>query len=435
MRLLRRLKEFFTVGIWNRELRSSPVPVRAVFYLLRAVALVVRGLTSHRLSVWASSLTYFTLISVVPFLALIVGVGARLGVPGKIVDRFVADIPDQYVSLVTDAAQAFENIDFRTVGLVSLVLLVYAAVKVLLRIESAFNEVWGVERTRGTLRRLGIYAAVVIFAPALLFAGMVLTATILSSDFMLWVMKWSWARSFQTLVVRFLPLLSTWIALTLLYWLVPYTKVKLRAALVGALLGAFLSQVAQQIFFQAGIGLARLGVVYGAFAAIPIFLAWVYFNWVLIMLGVEITYGAQHAREWFRGGEEEEPETGPRAQDIALRVALWLGTTPGGHDVDAIASALGVPARLVNRLLGILADEGVLATEPESEIYRLAREPGDILAEAVLTPFRAESDLSGVGPDEPAAIPSVVRALRERARAPYQITLADLYREAGPGGR
>lgn len=426
----RRIRTYFARDIWELDLSGSPVHVRVGFYILRALALVFRGLTSHRHSVWASSLTYMTLIGLVPFVALVTGIGAQLGVPGRIVRSFTGEMPEAQRQLLEDAAARFEGMEFRLAGLLSILLLVFAAVQVLLRIEKAFNEIWGVEKRRGAFLRTVVYVSVVIFAPALLFGAIMLTGAVLSTGLVDWLLTVPGFAPVFGILLRLLPLLATCLALSLLYWLLPYAVVRFRAALIGGITAGLFSHVGQLVFFRAQIGAARLGEIYGAFAAIPIFLVWVYVNWILILLGMEITYGAQHAKTWFFPVvDEEDVRPGPQLQDSALRVVLWLAGRSGPRDAEAVGEALEMPARVVNRILETLETEGVLVeSESREEHYALARPPEEILAAEVTAPFRGDEAEARAGPEEAPTAAAAVNDLRDRSRAAYRVPISELRR-------
>jgi membrane protein len=427
MKWLKRVRDYLTRDLWVRDVSDASRVTQSLFYLLRTVALAVRGVFSDRVSVWASSLTYTTLIAMVPFLALVAGIGAKLGVPGELVARFTGEIPDQQRELLEGAAAAFENADFRALGIFSVLLLVYTAVRAVFRIERAMNAIWGVKRPRRIWKRAAVNLAVVVITPVLAIGGIALTASLLSTKFVDWVMQFELTQQAIGFLIPLLPYFAVWIALTLLYWLMPNTRVNFTAALVGAIVAGTLLQLSQKGFFQAQLGLSRMNLVFGAFTAIPIFLIWVYVSWIVVLFGTEISYGVQHAKIYVLDDAEEEP--GRReVEDAALRVALFLADR---HDQgkpwhpDEIAEEIGTPARIANLVLGGLSEERIVK-ESGSERYRLARPPTEITAADVLLSLRGQPSSPFVGRDVPAGALDAVRRVRERSREALQVSLTEM---------
>lgn len=392
MQLLQRAKRLVTRDIWVADVSKYTWWHRSLVLVLRALALAIRGVTRHDLSIWASSLTYITLISLVPFLALVVGLGTQLGVPDKALDSFSEQLQESQFTFLQDALESFKKMDLKALGIIAVIVLLWAMVKVMTRIERAFNEVWGVERGRSLARRLSNYISVAVIAPLLVLGAMTLTASMMSSAVAERVESIPAGGWLLETAIRILPYASNFIALTLLYWLMPNTKVNLLSAFVGAVFAAVLWQVAQKVFFSAQVGISSMGLVYGAFAALPIFLMWVYFSWMIALLGAEISYSVQHAGAY--SYERLDAGISPASlEKTALRIAVLLAdrfeTGKGPVEADDIAKSLGVPARLTNQLLGRLDKRGIVAVL-ESGGYQMADSPRRVTAKDVILSMRSD---------------------------------------------
>jgi len=434
-----RLREFLLRDIWTLDLARASTPRRAIVHALRALVLLVEGLLNDRVSVWASSLTYITLISVVPFLALCIAVGARLGVPGKVVQLLVDRIPPKEYEVISGIASSFEKVPLRTVGVLSVFLLILAATKGLASMETAFNAIWGVERGRGVWRRFADYLAVAIVGPVLLLCAMGLTASLLSSSVILRLGQLPVAGDAIWLALRFVPYLALWVAFTLLYLLLPNTDVKFLPALAGALVAGTVWQLAQWTYFRLELGLSRYNLVYGAFAAIPVFLVWVYVSWMIVLVGAEVSYAVQTAKTYGFERKRLTPSV-ECLEETALRISLLLAYEfergNGPLSPEAIAQDIRAPLRIVRHVLCVLAERGIVS-RLESRAYQIAKPARLITAADVLAAVRQHGDhFSATATAEsagslPAGCTQLIRDLRTESFRTSAVPLSELLARAG----
>jgi len=430
MKWLRKLRDYLTRDLWAVDLSHSPPLMRAAFYLLRTVLLAVRGVLTDRVSIWASSLTYMSLIALLPFIALVMGLGAKLGVPMKLVETFTGELPPATQEVLTKLASGFETVDFRAVGIISIALIAFAALRVLIRIEAAFNDVWGVKRGRRPLKKYLVYSAVVLLAPPLVFGALIATGAVLASDFVNEVTTYSATKAALEVIVPLVPWLGIWLALALLYWLMPATKVRFVPALGGAVVAGSAIQMAQRGLLMAQVGAYQQGWVFGSLAVIPILLVWIYFTWIVVMYGAELSYGIQHAGSYlFLYEGDEDAATPAEIEETALRVALYLADRAngknGGLDDGQIAEALGAPPRRVSQVL-----DGLTAARVTKRVgaarFRLAKAPTEVTIAAVMRPFRGESRASVAVRDVPEGVHAAIERIRAMVSEPLELTLADV---------
>jgi membrane protein len=428
MNLIARVRTYLTRDIWTADLADCPRPRRVLTQILRAVFLAARGIERHKLSIWAASLTYITLISVVPFLALVIGLGTQLGVPDKALDSLTDQLPEAQLEFLTTTLESFKKMDLKAIGIVAVCVLLWAMVKVLTRVEDAFNHVWGVERGRSLARRITNYVFVAVVAPLLLLSAMTLTASLMSSAVVKHVEDLPGGGWFLDALIGLTPYLATFVALALLYWLMPNTKVRIGSAVVGAVTAAILWQLTQRLYFHAQVGISSLGLVYGAFAALPILLLWIHVSWLIALLGAEISYGVQHAGAY--ASERLDATLSPAsAEKTALRITVYLAhrfeSGEGAAESDEISVALGIPARLTNRLLTLLAQVKIVASL-EGGGFQMAGSPRRITARDVVLALRSEGEALPVRADVPPGTVKRLDALSANAAKALDRPLAEL---------
>ncbi|MEN8150545.1 MAG: YihY/virulence factor BrkB family protein [Planctomycetota bacterium] len=437
MKFLRKLRDYLTRDLWAVDLSDYPPLVRTAFFLLRTILLAIRGVLTNKVSVWASSLTYLTLIALLPFVALVMGLGAKLGVPMTLVENFTTDVPDATRDVLTRMADAFEQVDFRAVGIISIVLIGFAAMRVLMRIEAAFNEVWGVKRGRHPLKKYAVYGAVIVFGPPLAFGALMATGAVLANDFVHEVTSRSATKAAMQVIVPLFPWIGIWIVLTFLYKMMPATRVRLLPALAGAVVAGSVIQIVQRGMLMAQAGLYQQGWVFGSLAVIPILLVWIYFTWIVVMYGAELSYGIQHAGSYlFLYEDEEDVPTHAETEEMAVRVSLFLASRHasdnGTFNDEQIAEALGAAPRRVGFVLTGLADAKVFKRVGMSR-FRLAKSPEATTLNAVIRPFRGPIRRAVAMRDEPSGAHAAVDRLKGIVREPLKLTLAEVLAFEGGG--
>lgn len=284
---------FLKKDLWS----SGDAPLSAwVVRQIRCFVISIRNSYLHRTSVSSGALTFYTLTSLVPVLALIFAISKGFGIQTKVID-YINKIFNTYDSLV-DYLTQFANVYLENsrIGLlagVGLVVLVWSVVNVFSNIEGVFNTIWGVKRQRNIYRKVTDYLAIVICIPILLFIytsfsgliesgfnGMVSVGGIV--DVVLFVIN---------KVIFFLIFASAYIFL-------PNTKVNFSAAFYGSIITgtAYLLFESAYIYFQSSI--TTYSAVYGSFAALPLFLIWLNISWNIILFGAELSYAYQNLGDY-----------------------------------------------------------------------------------------------------------------------------------------
>ncbi|MHC4471906.1 MAG: YhjD/YihY/BrkB family envelope integrity protein [Planctomycetota bacterium] len=413
--VLRKARAYLSGGIWETDLSALSPLKRLLVYLARAVVLALGGMSRNRVSIWAASLTYVTLISVIPFVALAAGVSSWFGVPGKGVERIKAEIPEAQREILDNIVSQFQATDLKALGVVSVLLLLYAMVKALTGIEKAFNAIWGVERGRSLGRRISNYVTVAVVGPLLAMAAISLTAT-------------AGVGAAHQSIHAVLPYVSIGVLLALLYWLMPNTRVRLPAALLGAVLAAALWMLAMKTYVGVQVGLSKYDPFYGAYAAIPAFLVWVYVSWLVVLFGTELCYAAQHVRSYgFERGEAEPSQVSVERSGLRITLLLASRFEGGGDplDADEVAEQLGLPARFANRVLGQLVESGIVG-ELEAGGYQIGKSPRVLTAADVVSALRSSGEALESRRDFPEGAHGSIERLTESSLRPLRVPIAEL---------
>jgi membrane protein len=261
-------------------------PLRGAWEFTAAVA---RRFVEDRGMQTAGSLTFTTLLAMVPLATVALALSTAFPVFDEamtslqlfVFENFLPDTGE--LDALTDHIIAFTESAGRltTIGLVFLVL---TAVMLMLTIDDALNRIFRVRRKRPLAQRILTYWSVLTLGPVLIGSSLSMTSFVIGASF--GVLSLGAVAEF---ILRLLPYLFTWGALTLLYILVPYRHVSVRHALIGGLLGGVAFEVAKRGFAAYLSNFPTYTLLYGAFATLPIFLLWIYVSWVVVLIGANFT--------------------------------------------------------------------------------------------------------------------------------------------------
>jgi len=404
-------------------------PSRGRSYALRVVAVgrsAFENFLNHDDLLRASALTYTVALSIVPILAL--AFSALKGFGGY---KEIRPLVDHYLAAGSPqtADQLMKYVD-RTnaaaIGTAGAAFLLFTVISTMGNIEAAFNQIWRVTRSRGPLRKFTDYLSVLFTVPILMVAALTITAVFTAH------------LAHLTIAAGVTPYLIVWAGFLLLYVFFPYTHVNLGAAAVGALVAAILFQLGQWAYVTFQVGVANYQAIYGALAAVPIFLVWIYIAWSIVLFGAEVSAAIQHGAGRLILAASHPEFAYVAALHIMLRLAdqHLRGTRP--PTVGNLANELGVDQGALAPIVARLERQGfVIETGGEPKTRRhglvLGRAPATIrLSEAVGTAAAGVSDtipdprlrelmgrlsalhhdllsaltladLAGAGPQEPAA--------------------------------
>lgn len=260
------------------------------------IRFIVARFAQDRCAQTAASLTFTTLLALVPMITIALTVFSAF----PVFEDFSAQIkiyllnnlmPENAGIIITQYMQQFVDSAARLTA-VGIVFLTVTAMLMMLTIEKAFNVIWRVTRPRPLVKRLVAYWAVLTLAPLLIGASLSLTS---------WLVGLSMGHGklvspFGIVVLKTLPILFATLAFTILFRLVPNRHVPHAQALIGALVAAVVFETMNRVFGYYVSHFPTYKLVYGAFASVPIFLMWIYLSWLTILSGAVITAALSHWR-------------------------------------------------------------------------------------------------------------------------------------------
>jgi len=318
------------------------------------------------------------------------------------------------------------NINFTAIGLVGLVVMIYAAISLMVTIEGCFNTIYRAARNRSLWNSLLVYWAVLTLGPLVILMSFWVDRQF--DAVIQWVGVWDWALTLATIIWS---LLVTWLAMIGFYKLVPNTKSQTKPILIGALVAAVMIQIGTRglgAYLENAVSFRQL---YGSLGLIPVFMLWVYVMWLVVLFGLEVAYALQalHGRR-IEELEQSRTESGlfdPAKVVVIAEVVAEEFREGRVASARFVAEEVAAPEETVDRVLERLASEGIVhRVDGAEDAYTLARPPEQIHADDLLRIGYAMAD-EGRPPETSGVLARLREAQLSLAR---KIPMA----QAGSGG-
>src|SRR5262245_30977822 len=265
--------------------------------LLHVVIVGVEKFQDDLLSLRATSLTYSTLLSLVPFLAVAFSVLKAFGVQNQLepaLGGMLAPLGSEAIEITRRVIAFVDNQQVGVLGAVGVAGLFYTVVSLIGKIEDALNNIWRVRRPRSLGRQFSDYLSVVLVGPVVVFTALALTASAHSHWMVQRILEFKPLGVVVPLVTRVTPFVLLCAVFTFLYQFVPHTRVRLSSALVGGIVAGLLWQGAGAGFAAFVASSASYAAVYSSFAVLVLFLIWLNVEWLIVLVGAEVAYFHQH---------------------------------------------------------------------------------------------------------------------------------------------
>ena len=371
--------QFVRYDMWRMTATDFDSRAKRLGYsIIRTIVLVARGFTSKNLNDTAKSLTYSLIFAIVPILAMIVAVAKGFGIVDVIQSQLNKSFLGETNMVPTIMEMVERYLDTAQGGIfigVGLLILLWAVYSFFQSVETVFNRIWNVKKSRSILRQVTTYIAIVVMIPVLIVCSAGINIFVHSTVESTIHIE-SLHHIFQTSGAQFLQFVMCWLLFTIMYIAIPNTKVKFMSALIPGVIMGTLFQLLQMLSVFLIAMLSRTSIVYGAFATIPILMTWLQYTSLLILIGAEMSYAIQNNEEFEY--EQDLNHMSRRYKDFIMLYLLAV-IIKRFEDDEAPLSAheLAIrdhlPIRVVNQLLGRMVETGILRevyTEENNEERR-----------------------------------------------------------------
>lgn len=290
------LKNFFRNDIWELDLEDfSKAKARAIKYL-KVAAITIKTFSSEKIGFQAVALSFFSTMSVVPFVAIAFAITDGFGIAEYLKDFLYQyfNNSQQTIDMVLGFAQnIIDTAKSGAVGLVSALLFAWIVIWMMMSVEKVFNNVWRVQQPRNLLKRLSVIIAMLFVSPFIVFV------------FFGGTVVYSHALSYLGLDVEsftFVKTLTSWtlfgviasFTFSAMYKFIPNADVKYSEALRAAIPAGIAFALVNYMYLETQVMVTRMSGIFGAFAAVPLFMVWINIGWFIILIGSELSYAFQN---------------------------------------------------------------------------------------------------------------------------------------------
>jgi membrane protein len=372
-----------------------------IYSFFQFIYFITTNFTSHQGHLRAAALTYTTVLSLVPFLAIAFSVLKGLGAQNAL-EPILQQVAGDSEETISRIIAYVNNTNMKSMGAIGLVMLIVTVISLMGSIEEAFNAVWGVRETRSMQRRFSDYLSVVIVGPILLLAATSMTSSLQSQWLLQWLIQNTYLGDAILMMFRLLPYLSVWIAMVFLYLFIPNTKIRFASAVTGGVIAGTAWELAQWGYFHFQVGVANYNAIYGTLAAVPVFLVWIYTSWLIVLFGLEIVFAHQHRGHGLTASSSFRLTATSREElAVALLVQVSLLFQKGGKPPSAqfLADELNVPLLPFETVFDQLEQLGYLVESSGNDSGWLpARDPSEVFVSEVIGALRGDSALQATTP-------------------------------------
>jgi len=391
------LVRFFRNDLWRLSDTDLSPMKRTGIAVLKTLWLAGSGFYKNQCHLRATALTLYTLLSVVPVLALAFGIAKGFGFEKLLREQILQQIPEQEAILkeiIVFAQNLLETAKGGVIAGVGVVVLLWSAVNIFGQIEDALNRIWNVEKGRSLGRKFADYLSLMLIYPFVMILSSSITvyltaqATVLSEKTALL----GFVSSLLLFLLRLLPYVILWAFFAFIFIFIPNRKIPFRSGIIAGILAGTLYQVAQWAYISLQVGVTKYNAVYGSFAALPLFLTWLQLSWTLVLFGAEFSFGLQFHSEYFPDLTESriQPEgfkvSALEVMHLVIR-AFKKGSSPLSE--EAISRNLGYPMPYVREVIGSLREAGILSevrleNGGDGSVYQPASDTDGITVSSVL---------------------------------------------------
>lgn len=365
--MFQRWLTFSRRDLWLLNVQGFPWGRRIALSLLKIVLMVLAGLKRNRCTQEASALTFISLMSLIPLLAFVFSLAKGLNAQEillRSIDSQLKAMPGQISDFIRQIFELVNNTNFTTLGVIGLGMLFGSVIKVLGTVEKTFNSIWGVTADRRFMRKLSDYLLAMLLGPVIIMLSSTVIASVFS-DRLVGALELGLGRFFviYQFVFGFSGILGIIVAFAFLYGYLPNTEVELLPALGGGIVAGTIWYGTQWAYVKFQVGITSYNAIYGAFASLPIFLLWMYGEWLIVLLGAECSFALQNHKSYLPA--EMTAEISMAAQ---LRLATVLvgeicrpfANGSGPWRPEQIPANYGLPIRVVQQTVELLQRAGIV---------------------------------------------------------------------------
>lgn len=361
--------DFIKTDVWRIRLEHLPPAKSFSIRILRIIILTIRGFNSDKCALRASALTFYSLLSIVPVIAMAFGVSKGFGSEKLFEKQLLEKFPGQeevIVQLISFARSLLDETKSGMLAGIGIAFLFWIVIKLLGNIERSFNDIWGIKKPRRFLQKWTDYLSIMIICPVLLIISGSATVFI-TTQITLIAERFELVGFFRPVIflcIKLLPYCVISSVFAFMYLFMPNIKVNFRAGIAAGIIAGAGYQLAQWGYIKFQVGVAQYNAIYGSFAALPLFLVWLQLSWLIVLFGAEISYTIQYVDTYeFEADCSRASNNFKKLLSLQISHLLIKNFSAANEPLTAayISNKLGTPIRLVNEVITGLVESRIVS--------------------------------------------------------------------------
>jgi len=382
--------QFVKRGMWRVDVNELTQLQKWTVIFCRRLSVVINGFFQDNCMLRATALAYTTILSIVPFLAVVFAISKGLGVQNSETLRYLLlNASAGNTEAVDYLLQYVNNTNVTTLGVIGVGTLLFTVISLMGNIETAFNKIWNVKHGRTMWRKFTDFFSIILVAPVLLGIAVSLSVTMQHDSILQGLLSIDAVNYVYFRLLKLIPTVMIWFLLFFSYAFIPNLKVRAGSAFVGALIGVVLWKSVENVYISYLVGANNYNIIYGSFAQFPLFLLWIYISWLIVLFGVEICYAIQYGameEDKMLAGKTSCYEKAILATAVMTALAKNYEGKEGAITVEDLSERLQVSQLLVEDILSVLEEKGFVAkVAGEEPAYILARPAGSTNVSDIVT--------------------------------------------------
>lgn len=360
----------FLDWIWQDETENDSgltKPLKFIRQFARWGIILFHGIFENKVLVHASALTYTTLLSILPIIAVALGIIQWSGIwqVDQLREMMTTHLPE-FDFISKHVFDYLEGTNFSSLGFAGIFFLLTAVFSMMGKVEQAMNEIWDVQKSRPLWRKITDYFGIIIF-----------TSIMVTFSWFFMIISGDWLHDYlptvaallnQKIFTKFATIIFLSSAFIIIIKLMPRTKVPLKSAAIGGFVSAILYSMVSSTFFGLQIGMANYNLIYSSLAAMPITIIWIDISWIILLVSSELSFTIAHGGTFSRQALAAVLSPAYLEKSIA-RIAIEVSRrtleAEEGENVRVssleLSKKLKIPFKIVEDLSGILVQNKIFS--------------------------------------------------------------------------
>ena len=373
------IRNFLQSDLWKIKISTLPGRKAFLYRQLRIWMITLSEFQKDKCPEKASALTYFSLLSVVPVMAMAYGIATIFGLEDflrKEIEKYLTGQQEVLEYIMQFADKMLSTSSGGLISGISSVFLIYAVARLLNSIETAFNDIWVSTKGRSLKRKVTDYMSVIFLGPLILILSGTVTVFITSEMESLTenIEFIGLVKPGILFLINLIPYSLIWFLLFMVYVVFPNAPVKIKPALIAGILAGTVFQIVQLAWIEGQVFLSKYNAIYGTFAALPLFLIWLQLSWMILLFGAEYAFAIQNVGTWSYDNENLRINLKTKRKltlVILKQIIDYFEAKDGPMSFHQITEVVVIPHRFVKEIVNDLERSGLIirAKNDEEELY------------------------------------------------------------------